>query len=257
MDKRVQYVEARSQAYIKSSLPYDFPLGFYREGTILPVSVGAGLLPLRRRATVRADLPAMGAALQAQTLSTTWLHRGRRLRIHRLVTCVFTGRTNCVFTQVITCSFTGCHLRFYRARRLRSNTKPPASAAAAPSPSARFTPVRGNCSPAMGSRVPSGAGAVLGLPGCPGAAVGWVDAVGLAVGWPGPAVGWPGPAVGCPGADDAVGLAVGCGEVVGWPGVVGVPVGAAVGAGEGWPVGAAVGLAVGATVGAPVGLTVG
>ena len=137
------------------------------------------------------------------------------------------------------------HLRFYRARRLRSNTRPPASAAAAPSPSARFTPVRGNCSPAMGSRVPSGAGAVLGLPGCPGAAVGWVDAVGLAVGWPGPAVG-------CPGADDAVGPAVGCGEVVGWPvaatvgapvgwpGVVGVPVGAAVGAGEGWAVGAAV-----------------
>ena len=213
-------MEARSQAHIKSSLPYDFPLGFYREGTILPVSVGAGLLPLRRRATVRADLPAMGAALQAQTLSITWLHRGRRLRIHRLVTCVFTGRTNCVFTQVITCSFTGCHLRFYRARRLRSNTRPPASAATAPSPSARFTPVRGNCSPAMGSRVPSGAGAVLGLPGCPGAAVGWVDAVGLAVGWPGPAVG-------CPGADDAVGPAVGCGEVVGWP--VGAAVGLTVG----------------------------
>ena len=170
----------------------------------------------------------MDAALQAQTLSRAWPHMGRRLRIHRIVTCVFTGRTNCVFTQVITCSFTRCHLRFYRARRLRSNTRPPASAAAAPSPSARFTPVRGNCSPAMGSRVPSGAGAVLGLPGCPGAAVGWVDAVGLAVGWPGPAVG-------CPGADDAVGPAVGCGEVVGWP------------------VGAAVGLAVGA----PVGLTVG
>ena len=183
---------------------------------------------LSGRATVLADLPAMGAALQAQTLSMTWLHSGRRLRIHRLVTCVFIGRTNCVFTQVIACIVTGCHLRFYRARRLRSNTRPPASAAAAPSPSARFTPVRGNCSPAMGSRVPSGAGAVLGLPGCPGAAVGWVDAVGLAVGWPGPAVG-------CPGADDAVGPAVGCGEVVGWP------------------VGAAVGLAVGA----PVGLTVG
>ena len=66
------------------------------------------------------------------------------------------------------------------------------------------------------------------MPGCSGAVVGWVDAVGLAVGWPGPAVG-------CPGADDAVGPAVGCGEVVGWP------------------VGAAVGLAVGA----PVGLTVG
>ena len=193
----------------------------------MPVSVGAGLLPLRRRATVRADLPAMGAALQAQTLSRAWPHMGRRLRIHRIVTCVFTGRTNCVFTQVITCSFTRCHLRFYRARRLRSNTRPPASAAAAPSPSARFTPVRGNCSPAIGSRVPSGAGAP-GLPGCPGAVVGWADAVGLAVGWPGPAVG-------CPGADDAVGPAVGCGEVVGWP------------------VGAAVGLAVGA----PVGLTVG
>lgn len=170
------------------------------------------------------------------------------MRIHRLVTCVFTGRTNCVFAQVITCSFTGCHLRFYRARRLRSNTRPPASAATTPSPSARFTPVRGNCSPAIGSRVPSGTGAVLGLPGCPGAAVGWADAVGLAVGWPGPAVG-------CPGADDAVGPVVGCGEVVGWPGVVGVPVGAAVvvGATVGWPVGAAVGLAVGA----PVGLTVG
>ena len=80
--------------------------------------------------------------------------------------------------------------------------------------------MRGNCSPAMGSRVPSGAGAVLGLPGCPGAAVGWVDAVGLAVGWPGPAVG-------CPGADDAVGPAVGCGEVVGWP--VGAAVGLTVG----------------------------
>ena len=186
-----------------------------------------------------ADLPAMGAALQAQTLSMTWLHSGRRLRIHRLVTCVFIGRTNCVFTQVIACIVTGCHLRFYRARRLRSNTRPPASAAAAPSPSARFTPVRGNCSPAIGSRVPSGAGAVLGLPGCPGVAVGWVDAVGLAVG--------------CPGADDAVGPAVGCGEVVGWPGVVGVPVGAAVGAGEGWRVGAAVGLAVGAPVGLAVG----
>ena len=183
---------------------------------------------LSDRATVGAGLPAMDAALQAQTLSRAWPHMGRRLRIHRIVTCVFTGRTNCVFTQVITCSFTRCHLRFYRARRLRSNTRPPASAATAPSPSARFTPVRGNCSPAMGSRVPSGAGAVLGLPGCPGAAVGWADAVGLAVGWPGPAVG-------CPGADDAVGPAVGCGEVVGWP------------------VGAAVGLAVGAPVGLAVG----
>ena len=47
-----------------------------------------------------------GAALQAQTLSMAWLHRGRR-RIHRLVTCVFTERTNCVFTQVITCMVTG------------------------------------------------------------------------------------------------------------------------------------------------------
>ena len=47
-DKKVQHVEARSQAHIKSSLPYDFPLGFYREGTILPVSVGAGLLPFRQ-----------------------------------------------------------------------------------------------------------------------------------------------------------------------------------------------------------------
>ena len=65
MDKQVQYLEVHSQTHIKSSLPYDFPLGFYKEGTILPVSVGAGLLPLRRRATVRADLPAMGAALQA------------------------------------------------------------------------------------------------------------------------------------------------------------------------------------------------
>ena len=183
------------------------------------------------------------AALQAQTLSMVWLHRGRR-RIHRLVTCVFTGRTNCVFTQVITCSFTGCHLRFYRARRLRSNTRPPASAATAPSPSARFTPVRGNCSPAIGSRVPSGAGAVLGLPSCPGAAVGW-----------------PGPAVGCPGADDAVGPAVGCGEVVGWPGAVGWSVGCAVGWPVGVPVGTAVGPAVavgaGVAVGAPVGLAVG
>ena len=82
--------------------------------------------------------------------------------------------------------------------------------------------------------------------------MGWVDVVGLAVGWPGPAVG-------CPGADDAVGLAVGCGEVVGWPGVVGVPVGAAVGAGEGWPVGdvVPVGFTVGATVGAAVGAAVG
>jgi len=59
------------------------------------------------RATVRADLLAMDAVLQAQTLSMTCLHRGRRLRIHRLVTCVFTGRTNCVFTQVIACIVTG------------------------------------------------------------------------------------------------------------------------------------------------------
>ena len=87
---------------------------------------------LSDRATVGAGLPAMDAALQAQTLSRAWPHMGRRLRIHRIVTCVFTGRTNCVFTQVITCSFTGCHLRFYRARRLRSNTRPPASAAATP-----------------------------------------------------------------------------------------------------------------------------
>ena len=64
--------------------------------------------------------------------------------------------------------------------------------------------------------------------------MGWADAVGLAVGWPGPAVG-------CPGADDAVGPAVGCGEVVGWPGVVGVPVGATVGLAVGAPVGAVVG----------------
>ena len=38
---------------------------------------------LSGRATVRAGLPAMDAALQAQTLSRAWLHRGRRLRIHR------------------------------------------------------------------------------------------------------------------------------------------------------------------------------
>lgn len=131
---------------------------------------------------------------------------GRRLRIHRIVTCVFTGRTNCVFTQVITCSFTRCHLRFYRARRLRSNARPPASAATAPSPSARFTPVRGNCSPAMGSRVPSGAGADgnarRAVPQWGGLTpLGWLG--GLA--WP-----WN---LGCPGADDAVGPAVGCG---GW-----------------------------------------
>ena len=195
-DKKVQHVEARSQAHIKSSLPYDFPLGFYREGTILPVSVGAGLLPLRQG------------------------YCARRFAGHG---CCLASRRHCPGPGLVgrvTCSFTGCHLRFYRARRLRSNTRPPASAAAAPSPSARFTPVRGNCSPAMGSRVPSGAGAVLGLLGCPGAAVGWVDAVGLAVGWPGPAVG-------CPGADDAVGPAVGCGEVVGWP--VGAAVGLTVG----------------------------
>ena len=68
---------------------------------------------LSGRATARADLLAMGAALQfsgaalqAQTLSMAWLHRGHR-RIHRLVTCVFTGRTNCVFTQVIACIVTG------------------------------------------------------------------------------------------------------------------------------------------------------
>ena len=52
MDEQVQYqaqyLEVHSQTHIKSSLPYDFPLGFYREGTILPVSVGAGLLPLRQ-----------------------------------------------------------------------------------------------------------------------------------------------------------------------------------------------------------------
>ena len=205
VDKRVQYVEARSQAHIKSSLPYDFPLEFYREGTILPVSVGAGLLPLRQG------------------------YCARRFAGHG---CCLASRRHCPgpgFTGAAACVFTGCHLRFYRARRLRSNTRPPAIAATAPSPSARFAPVRGNCSPAMGSRVPSGAGAMLGLPG------------------------WPGAVVGCPGVDDAVGPAVGCGEVVGWPGVVGVSVGAAVGAGEGWPVGAAVGLAVGV----PVGLTVG
>ena len=40
MDKQVQYLEAHSQTHIKSSLPYDFPLGVYREGTILPVFVG-------------------------------------------------------------------------------------------------------------------------------------------------------------------------------------------------------------------------
>ena len=39
MDKQVQYLEVHSQTRIKSSLPYDFPLGFYREGTILPVFV--------------------------------------------------------------------------------------------------------------------------------------------------------------------------------------------------------------------------
>ena len=52
MDEQVQYqaqyLEVHSQTHIKSSLPYDFPLGFYREGTILPVSVGAGLLPFRQ-----------------------------------------------------------------------------------------------------------------------------------------------------------------------------------------------------------------
>ena len=44
MDEQVQYqaqyLEVHSQTHIKSSLPYDFPLGFYREGTILPVFVG-------------------------------------------------------------------------------------------------------------------------------------------------------------------------------------------------------------------------
>ena len=167
-----------------------FRWGFIGKGRFC-LYLWAQVYCLSGRATVRADLLAMDAALQAQTLSRAWLHRGRRLRIHRLVTCVFTGRTNCVFTQVITCIVTGCHLHIYRARRLRRNTRPPAIAATAPSPSARFAPVRGNCSPAMGSRVPSGTGGALGLPGCPGVGVG------------------------CTGADDAVGPAVGCGEVVG------------------------------------------
>gem|GEM_PF-1678680 len=241
MDKRVQYVEARSQTHIKSSLPYDFPLGFYREGTILPVSVGAGLLPLRQgycacRFTGHGRRPAIFGRCPASADTVHGLasqgppaySQARHLRIHRA-------------HQL--CIHPGHHLHSHRARRLRSNARPPASAATAPSPSARFTPVRGNCSSAIGSRVPSGAGAP-GLPGCPGAVVGWADAVGLAVGWPGPAVG-------CPGADDAVGPAVGCGEVVGWPGVVGVPVGATVGLAVGAPVGAPVGLAVGAGGGWP------
>ena len=64
VDKRVQYVEARSQAHIKSSLPYDFPLGFYGEGTIL-LYLWPQVYCLSGRTTVRAGLPAMGAALQA------------------------------------------------------------------------------------------------------------------------------------------------------------------------------------------------
>ena len=38
---------------------------------------------LSDRATVGAGLPAMDAALQAQTLSRAWPHMGRRLRIHQ------------------------------------------------------------------------------------------------------------------------------------------------------------------------------
>ena len=183
MDKQVQYVEARSQAHIKSSLPYDFPLGFYREGTILPVSVGAGLLPLRQGYCAR-RFAGHGCCLASTDTVHDLASQGpplaysqdRHLRIHRA-------------HQL--CIHPGHRLHSHRARRLRSNTRPPAIAATAPSPSARFAPVRGNCSPAIGSRVPSGAGGALGLPDCPGVGVG------------------------CPGTDDAVGPAVGCGEVVG------------------------------------------
>ena len=83
-----------------------FRWGFIGKGRFC-LYLWAQVYCLSGRATVRADLPAMGAALQAQTLSMTWLHRGRHLRIHRIVTCVFTGRTNCVFTQVIACIVTG------------------------------------------------------------------------------------------------------------------------------------------------------
>ena len=97
-----------------------FRWGFIGKGRFC-LYLWAQVYCLSGRATARADLLAMGAALQfsgaalqAQTLSMAWLHRGHR-RIHRLVTCVFTGRTNCVFTgrtncvftQVITCMVTG------------------------------------------------------------------------------------------------------------------------------------------------------
>ena len=144
-----------------------FRWGFIGKGRFC-LYLWAQVYCLSGKATVRADLPAMCSALQAADT------------VHGPASQV----TSPAYSQ-------GCHLHIYRARRLRSNTRPPAIAATAPSPSARFAPVRGNCSPAMGSRVPSGAGGALGLPGCPGVGVG------------------------CPGADDAVGPAVGCGEVVG------------------------------------------
>ena len=121
MGKWVQYVEARSQAHIKSSLPYDFPLGFYREGTILPVSVGAGLLPFRqgycgRRLAGHGCSPAstdtvQGLASHGPPLAYSQarhlrihrahqlcIHPGHHLLIHRLVTCAFTGRAACAAT---------------------------------------------------------------------------------------------------------------------------------------------------------------
>ena len=97
-DKKVQHVEARSQEHIKSSLPYDFPLGFYREGTILPVSVAAGLLPLRQDYCAR-RLAGHGCCLASRRHcpgpGLTWA-----------AACVFTGSSP-AHSQGVTCAFTG------------------------------------------------------------------------------------------------------------------------------------------------------
>lgn len=69
---------------------------------------------LSGRASVRADLPAMGAALQAQTLSRAWPRRARNLLIHRVspaysqgAPTVYSPRSSPVHSQGVTCAFTG------------------------------------------------------------------------------------------------------------------------------------------------------
>ena len=99
-------MEARSQAHIKSSLPYDFPLGFYREGTILPVSVGAGLLPFRQGYCGR-RLAGHGCSPASTDTVQGLASHGPPLAYSQGAPTVYSPRSSPAHSQGVTCAFTG------------------------------------------------------------------------------------------------------------------------------------------------------